>query len=112
MNTFARSEFLRHINTVLITLVLGISLWVLDQTAKSRRYQREIEIGFAVANQVLVDHLTESEMWKDMIKDLADQKHPATQNRYTQSDAMRDKDALRREMYNYMEKYYQKKKEQ
>jgi len=120
VNNFARAEFWKYVNTVLITLGLGISLWVLGQVAQFRKDQRKmqlsflkeqkrIELEFAKANQVLIDHIDDSDMWIGVIQDLADQKHPATKSRYTKLDAVRDKDILRKEVYQYLEKYYQKK---
>ena len=109
--TLIPNEFLKHLNTVLITLVLGVSIWVLGEISRFRKDQRDIEIGFAIANQILIDHIEDSNMWIGIIQELADQKHPATQSRYTQADALKDKDALRRELYRYMDRYYQKKKE-
>jgi hypothetical protein len=104
-----RSEFWRHLNTALITLGIGISSLLLIQATYIRSDQKRMELEFAVANQILIDHLDDSEMWIDIIRDLADQKHPATSSRYTKLDAVKDKDILRKEVYQYLEKNYKRK---
>ena len=86
-------------------------MYLLGREEQLRKEYQQFKVDGERSIQALVDHLEESKMWKEAILDLQNQRHPATANRYTQADAERDNRELEQRIQQYVDRYYQRKRE-
>ena len=112
MGTDNEFKWSRHLNTILLTIMSIILIYVGASITNLTKAQNNMRIEIALIGKAVLDHSEESEYWKGIIQENQDDIQDiklgnvsATSDRITKSEALAANESLRK----YIEKYYQRK---
>ena len=108
----ATQLFMKHLNTILLTIIGLILLYGVSSVRTLAKAQTNMQIEIAVIGKAFLDHNDEADYWKELIGKNTDEvtdlklgNVQATADRITRKEALEAIDQLRR----YVEKTYQRK---